>query len=92
LDKRIFEKQFKSKEEIKKISKWRAPIKNQNGEGLNSEISMLATVRATVPEPLHDPKFKNGDGAPVRRKPTYYIPLERARRGEHNETKNSRNG
>jgi hypothetical protein len=40
------------------------------------------------PELLHCLKFENGDYGPVRRKFIYYIPLERARRGEHNEIKN----
>jgi hypothetical protein len=43
LDKEIFEKQFKSKREIKKFSKWRALTKNQNREEPNSKIS-IATV------------------------------------------------
>jgi hypothetical protein len=43
LDKRIFEKQFKNKGEIRKISKWRAPIKNQNG-GAKFENSYTATI------------------------------------------------
>jgi hypothetical protein len=41
---------------------------------------------------LHGFKTENGDDAFMLRKSTYYIPLERARRGEYNEMKNSRNG
>jgi hypothetical protein len=40
---------------------------------------------------LHRFKTKNGDDGHIRWKPIYYIPLERARRGEHKETKNSQN-
>jgi hypothetical protein len=56
------------------------------------ENSHVATVACYSTELLHCSKFKNGDGDLVRWKPTYYIPLKIARRGEHNEIKNSWNG
>jgi hypothetical protein len=48
LDKEIFEKQFKSKGEIRKSANGRFQLKNQNEEGPNSKM-VIATVRATVP-------------------------------------------
>jgi hypothetical protein len=41
----------------KKINKWRAPIKNQNGDGLNSKILIATLTRATVPELAPLPKI-----------------------------------
>jgi hypothetical protein len=58
LDKEIFEKQFKSKGEIRKISKWRAPIKNQNEERPNSKMDIATVPRYSNPWASPLPKIR----------------------------------
>jgi hypothetical protein len=57
LDKRIFEKQFKNKGEIKKSANGWLQLKSQNGEGLNSKI-LIATVASYSTELAPPPKIR----------------------------------
>jgi hypothetical protein len=50
------------KREIRKISKWRAPIKNQNREGPNLNFFPVATV----PIFFHGLKIEYDDDGPIR--------------------------
>jgi hypothetical protein len=83
---------LKTKRKIRKFSKSSAPIKNQNGERPNSKIPILLQYLATVRVCFIASKPKMVMVLMCDENPIYYIPLERAQRGEHNEMKNSRNG